>query len=106
MINAKEELIYCLSKDKYKNKRILCARIEIDHLKINNNLIVLKKDYSEQDYLCFLEKLNFEYDNGYGLQFLCGLVLFDDHTWLERDEYDGSEWWDYKCFPEIPKECL
>lgn len=23
-----------------------------------------------------------------------------DNWWLERAEYDGSEWWDYKEFPD------
>jgi hypothetical protein len=43
--------------------------------------------------------LDFEYDNGFGGQELFGYVIFKDNTWLERGEYDGSEWWKYQKFP-------
>jgi hypothetical protein len=43
--------------------------------------------------------LDFEYDNGYGGQELFGYVVFKDNTWLERGEYDGSEWWEYQKCP-------
>ncbi|QNI21485.1 hypothetical protein [Salmonella phage 3sent1] len=36
---------------------------------------------------------------------LYGNVWFTDGTWLERGEYDGSEWWEYKATPAIPEEC-
>jgi hypothetical protein len=45
--------------------------------------------------------LDFNYDAGYGSQQLDGLVLFNDNTWLERHEYDGSEWWEYKRCPTV-----
>ena len=54
----------------------------------------------------FLSKLDKEYDNDYGSQELFGIVWFEDDTWLERYEYDGSEHWEHKKLPEIPKECL
>ena len=28
------------------------------------------------------------------------MVIFKDNSWIERHEYDGSEWWEYK---ETPK---
>ena len=40
-----------------------------------------------------------EYDSGYGVQYLYGVVVFNDGTWLERGEYDGAEWWQYKKTP-------
>ena len=43
-----------------------------------------------------LATLDFEYDNGYGSQELFGEIIFKDGSWLERGEYDGSEWWSYK----------
>ena len=45
--------------------------------------------------------LNFDYDEDYGSQELYGIVLFDDNSWLERAEYDGAEWWEYKKPPTI-----
>ncbi|MGD8306170.1 MAG: hypothetical protein PVF17_05920 [Ignavibacteria bacterium] len=46
-----------------------------------------------------LDKLNFDYDNGYGGQEIFGWITFKDNTWLERGEYDGSEWWNFKRKP-------
>jgi hypothetical protein len=43
--------------------------------------------------------LNFDYDNGFGGQRLYGIIVFNDGTWLERSEYDGSEWWAFKQTP-------
>lgn len=55
-----------------------------------------------EDIEVFLEDCDFDYDNGYGGQEInCLLaIVFKDGTWLERSEYDGSEWWDYKRTPE------
>ena len=47
-----------------------------------------------------LPKLNFEYDAGYGGQELFGYIWYDDYTWSNRGEYDGSEWWQYQCCPD------
>ena len=59
-----------------------------------------KKDIED-----FLNNLDFKYDSGFGGQLLYGNVWFTDGTWLERGEYDGSEWWEYKTTPAIPEEC-
>jgi len=48
----------------------------------------------------FLETLaSIDYDNGYGGQELFGTIVFKDGTWLERGEYDGSEWWEHRKLP-------
>ena len=45
------------------------------------------------------------YDEGYGAQEVAtDLLVVGDNWWLERHEYDGSEWWEYKEMPNIPKE--
>lgn len=41
------------------------------------------------------------YDSGYGIQEVFGYIIFKDNTWLERHEYDGSEWWEYKDINKI-----
>lgn len=51
-----------------------------------------------------LPELNFEYDNGYGSRELYGTIWYEDGTWSERCEYDGSEWWEHKQCPELPAE--
>lgn len=43
--------------------------------------------------------IDFNYDSGYGGQELYGCIVFEDGSWLERGEYDGSEWWGYKSTP-------
>jgi hypothetical protein len=54
---------------------------------------------SHDAFLAALPALDFTYDAGYGGQELFGFVVFEDGTWLERGEYDGSEWWEHKQTP-------
>ena len=63
-------------------------------------LIELRSNRDEQDEFFFLENLaSINYDNGYGGQELFGTIVFKDGTWLERGEYDGSEWWEHRKLP-------
>lgn len=50
------------------------------------------------------EKLaDFTYDSGFGGQEIYQtLVVVGENWWLERHEYDGSEWWEYKRLPIKP----
>ena len=50
------------------------------------------------------EKTN--YDEGFGAQEIAMdlVIVFSDGSWLERAEYDGSEWWEYKKTP-VRKSC-
>ena len=41
------------------------------------------------------------YSPDYGNQVWSGWVTFTDGTWIERHEYDGSEWWEYKETPSL-----
>jgi len=48
---------------------------------------------------------NFRYYAGYGGNEIAGsLLICGDDFWLERGEYDGSEWWEFRTTPEIPLE--
>lgn len=63
-------------------------------------LIELRSNRDKQDECLFLENLaSINYDNGYGGQELFGTIVFKDGTWLERGEYDGSEWWEHRKLP-------
>lgn len=55
----------------------------------------------------FFIKANRIYDNGYGAAEVdeC-LMIVGDNWWLERAEYDGSEWWEFKTMPQMPDEKL
>ena len=49
----------------------------------------------------FAAKANKNYDNSFGgTEVLEVTMIVGKDFWLERHEYDGSEWWEYK---ELPK---
>lgn len=50
----------------------------------------------------FLKLADVEYDDGYGSSKVAeDLIVIGTDWWLERHEYDGSEWWEYKEIPKI-----
>lgn len=49
-----------------------------------------------------IPQLDFEYDEGFGGQELGGIIWYEDGTWSDRGEYDGSEWWQYQSCPDLP----
>ena len=95
MRNARKELLKNL-----KGIEPVCAQIN------SSVKICLKKGHTHAEWLTFLKLLDFEYNSGYGSQNLFGIVWLDNGAWLERGEYDGSEWWEYKEYPTIPAELL
>ena len=110
MQNAQEELLHILERTKSVVK---CAYIKCERGSywddndsyIQPAPILLKEGYTPEEYKEFLQKLNFEYDAGYGGQELYGTIwLMEDSTWLERGEYDGSEWWEYRKCPKVIDE--
>lgn len=47
--------------------------------------------------------LLYNYDSGYGGQEVNdSLLIVGDDWWLERHDYDGSEWWEFKQMPTLP----
>lgn len=64
----------------------------------------LRQNWNEADMAEFLDELDFEYDHGYGAQFVFGTVWFKDGSWAARQEYDGSESWSINVRPNIPAE--
>ncbi len=51
----------------------------------------------------FLRLADANYDDGYGgTEVADDLVVVGDGWWLERHNYDGSEWWEYKEQPKTP----
>lgn len=49
-----------------------------------------------------LTDLDFEYNDDFGSQKLFGTIWYEDGTWSDRDEYDGSEWWVHRQCPPLP----
>lgn len=106
MRNAKEELISILGD---KLNEIKCARLTRDYTFDDSDdvsYIELKQGYTPINLDLFLSELDFNYDNGYGGQELFGTVWLNNGVWLERGEYDGSEWWEIKEYPIIPAELI
>lgn len=68
--------------------------------------INLPVNYTPEQYEEFLREIDVEYDNGYGGQELWGEIWYDDGTWSERAEYDGSEWWKHCSAPAIADDLL
>ena len=104
MINARTELSKIL-----EGKNIECVNIilgsewdEYDPLRE----IILVKNYTIKQFETFAKEMDFEYDSGFGSQKIKGFVWLKDGTWLERGEYDGSEWWTHKIRPSIPLNLL
>jgi hypothetical protein len=95
-MNAKEEFLRHTNSTKVK-----CVLIE--HVE---DKFILTTGYDNHDLEKFLDKIDFEYDSGYGLQNLFGTIWYEDGTWSSRGEYDGSEWWEHNYCPEIPKELI
>ena len=55
----------------------------------------------------FIEIADTKYDDGYGAsEVATNLLIVGDDWWLEREEYDGSEWWEFKSIPKKPKTKL
>ena len=51
----------------------------------------------------FWEQADAEYYAGYGLENVnSNLLVVGKDFWLERHEYDGSEWWEFKELPQRP----
>jgi hypothetical protein len=54
----------------------------------------------------FVTLADTEYDAGFGGQNVAeDLLVVGSDWWLERHEYDGSEWWEYKTPPTRPSHC-
>ena len=64
----------------------------------------LVRGFTKAEYDAFIKKLDVEYDDGYGGQELFGTIWLKDGSWMDRGEYDGSEWWNHQVVPEIPNE--
>jgi hypothetical protein len=48
-----------------------------------------------------------EYDEGFGSSEVAeDLLVVGENWWLERHDYDGSEWWEYKELPTQCKNCI
>ena len=55
----------------------------------------------------FMKLADTMYDDDFGSPKVAeDLLIVGDNWWLERHEYDGSEWWEYKELPTKPEKFL
>ncbi len=65
---------------------------------VSNGEIEIDKD-------SFLKKADFDYCAGHGLEYVSlALLIVGKDWWLERHEYDGAEWWEFKSKPARPSK--
>lgn len=103
-MNAKKEFIEHVCG---VSKAVKCASLALWYVESHSDGgISLKIDYDRDEYLDFLEKINFEYDKNYGCKRLYGIIWYEDGTWSSREYDDGYEWWRYHETPEIPKKLM
>lgn len=105
-MNAQTELLAMLDSTKIGRNPIKCALITFGEDKWEKHRFELHVNYTDQEYQEFMSGLNFDYHDGYGGQIIFGHVWFNDGTWLDRGEYDGSEWWEHRVMPVIPDSLL
>ena len=65
--------------------------------------------YKEYEYYMswedFASMANRFYDSSYGgTEVKDNLQIVGKDWWIERHEYDGSEWWEFKSLPTQPEE--
>ena len=98
-MNAKQELLNIITS---RNLTILKIDVTFDHIEYD----LSSNEYNSiSKHITSLDDLDFEYDSGYGIQELFGIVYCkdsdDNPAWLTRGEYDGSEWWIVNTIPRF-----
>jgi len=77
---------------------VLWAEVTTDYKRA-----ILRSNRTINDVQSFINDLmSIEYDDGFGSQNLYGTVAYKEGSWMDRCEYDGSEWWGYHSFPKEP----
>ena len=88
-MNAKEEFLIHTGLVTSNVNKIKCAEIQFGH-----DSYYLGTGWDKQEAKDFLDKIDFDYDNGYGTQNLYGVVWYEDR-WLdwEYEWYDDHEYY-------------
>lgn len=75
--------------------------------KKESEVISVGNDKHRVSWECFKKNANFEYDDGYGRQEIYSdLKIYGKDFIMFRNEYDGSEWWEFLNLPsQIEPNC-
>jgi len=77
------------------------------HKKKSTDVLFVSNGSTYVAYEEFVKQADFEYNNGYGRAMINKkLVIVGTNWWIERQEYDGAEWWAFKTIPTKPKRKL
>lgn len=72
---------------------------DVDHIILDGDNVTISKENFEK----VARETN--YDSGWGAaEIRSDLIIRGWNWWLERAEYDGSEWWELKTLPIVPNE--
>ena len=105
MTNAKQEFLDHIATET-GNRTVRCAIITTCSYD-NPKQCILPVGYTKEDQEMFLEQIDFNYDAGYGVKELDGIIWYTDGlTWSARGEDAGSEWWDFNVVPTITPKLL
>jgi hypothetical protein len=98
------------TKTEAKMSRINLLKETIEDLTINGRVETEVVWVGNEEYRCSWEQFaevakDENYDNGFGgANIATDLLVVGKDFWLERHEYDGSEWWEYKELPKMPTQ--
>jgi len=73
-----------------------------DHDKTPKDVLWVSDGENWQSWDEFAAVADIEYYDGFGCaEIKDDLVVIGSNWWLERHEYDGAEWWEFKTIPNI-----
>lgn len=78
-----------------------------EYEKSSKDILFVCNSESKTSWDNFVKIADFEYDDGYGGNEIGDkLKIVGEDFWLERHEYDGSEWWEFKTKPngDLPEK--
>lgn len=82
-------------------KEVLC--ILEQNGKTIDDIIWIGCEQFRMDVKTFWNLADTEYDDGYGApEVATDLLIVGKDFWLERADYDGSEWFEFKVMPKMP----
>ena len=75
----------------------------LEHGKTDSDVVWVGTEGAKIPLCDFWKAADSSYDNGYGgTEVNEDLIVVGVNWWLERHEYDGAEWWEYKEQPPQP----
>ena len=106
VIKLYDEILGVLFENLYDPEDIVSVSLNVPEYDENDD--VVKYTTVNLDIEKFLEATkNIEYDDGYGTAYIDTSlrILMNDGGFFQRQEYDGSEWFEYYPFrdPDEPK---